>query len=891
MALTFDPPDPWFFCVALLVPAVAALLLARGLIDLRRGLSPWRAFARDPRIRAAVLFFSFLAAVFFLFAALNPFTIRERDPDVVHLQLLLDVSDSVLRAEGGWPAIRQQVGSRLAADLASTSQRMRARGTAGIVTFRDSPAVAQPPLPLDELGHAFYRLEPNLFAAGAGTQLEAGLMGAASSLERAGGRGAVLLVSDGNQTGGDALGAAQRLARSGIPIHVYPIAGQRPALAIAAADLPRQVRARGETYVRGTIYNGRDHRARAGLSLDRNPGLPASRTRFGPPGFSQTPLDIPPGNWARFRWPLSFEGDGLQFVDLALSSEEGQPPHRRRFFTRVMRPPRILSIGGDHRWSDALPNDAFEVIHTEPSDLDGLIDFRDFDAMVISGVPARHFSKSVQTGLAEAVTRYGAGLLLLNGGHQGADEEAQTVLMSFNDTPLEPLLPLSSRSRPREADPAPRQVVILVDTSGSMSGPNLEKAKEIAGHIVANLLRAQDRLDFITFSTGAQHLIDDAVMTAGGKSRALGIINGLTAGGGTDPTNALALIGGRTMSDCGLIFISDGEFANLTYRPDCRATVFAIGKSEVPESSPLWALADPFPVGRDFDPSVIEIPYFKLRKRYNFFERGEYNPISMNRFLRRGKQVYVPELPLDGSAVTWLKEGAVLSAVRPKLTDPVLAFQESGQGLVAVFVTEIPGQWLRRVEGRRAVQSWISLLLPFTAHDRYDFKIEDHGTALDMRLALVPKAGIIPRVDAMTARIHFPGGGATDIPLRPDTAVPGIFNGRIRVERGDLPKEAVLSLEEAGADALPRAQRIPLLIPSKGTVRATQPTETYTFGLNQPLLRDIAAAGGGHYDPSDRTPFFHPRRTVRRGRPLWPWLVIAAVSSFLFAIAFQRWDP
>jgi len=59
-----------------------------------------------------------------------------------------------------------------------------------------------------------------------------------------------------------------------------------------------------------------------------------------------------------------------------------------------------------------------------------------------------------------------------------------------------------------------------------------------------------------------------------GKKKALDMLDRVRAVGGTDPNRALSLIGDREMAECGLIFISDGEFGYVGYRPDCRTTVF-----------------------------------------------------------------------------------------------------------------------------------------------------------------------------------------------------------------------------------------------------------------------------------------------------------------------------
>jgi hypothetical protein len=610
---------------------------------------------------------------------------------------------------------------------------------------------------------------------------------------------------------------------------------------------------------------------------------------------SKKQVSLPSARWVRFRWPVVFDDFGIQFIDLTLTpgGEEKHHSHHRRFYTYVKRPPRILAIGGDNRWMEAIPGDAAEII---PIPVEEMVDYsrlKDIDAVVINSVPSHKLRAQSMYWIAEAVEKRGMGLFLMNGGHLDAEVEAETVIMSYKDTPLDEVLPVVGGPRPFSDEPPSRHVAILIDTSGSMMGWKINKTKQIAGYIVSNLLRPQDQLDLITFTTGAGHLLRGQYMDDYGKDLALRRIKSILAWGGTDPRRALSLIGDRQMEECGLIFISDGEFGYVGYRPDCRTTVFEIGSNRYSRSKALQKLADPIPVGPDFDPQAIVIPYFEPEKRMKFFEEGVFTPLSMEAYLPKNQRVPVPQLEVNGSAVCHLKEGAVLNGVRPKLTDPVLAFGEGGAGYVGFFASEIPWRWTVEKEGRKAVQEWISRLIPFMDRDRYDFKLEDHGDVIDMRISLAAKSGAIPHVNRMMANIFFIGNEkeSAGIALRADDVAPGTFNGQIQVKRTIHARRAMLSVREFGPGALPRAQLIPIVIPPKGRVNPSPKAEAFTYGQNHELLRKIAEAGGGLLDPPKGTPFFKEKPAAGQGHPLWPFLAAAAVFCYLGAVTLKRWNP
>jgi len=304
----------------------------------------------------------------------------------------------------------------------------------------------------------------------------------------------------------------------------------------------------------------------------------------------------------------------------------------------------------------------------------------------------------------------------------------------------------------------------------------------------------------------------------------------------------------------------------------------------------MQQLADPIPVGARFDPRAITIPYFEPEKRDKFFEAGTFTPLSMEKYLPKNERLPVPALDLEGAAVSYLKDNAILNAVRPKLTDPVLAYGKGGEGFVGFFAAEVPETWLRSIEGQKALEAWIGRLIPFMERDRYNFKLEDRGDEIDLFISLAAKSGKIPNVKQMTTSIRFSDQETVGIPLRADDTAPAAFYGEIRVKRSQQTRHAVLSIRESGPDALPGAQRIPIFIPPKGSINPPTRSEAYTYGQNRILLKKIAEQGGGIFDPPPGTPFFKEKPKLGQGYPLWPYLAAAAVLCYLAAIALKRWS-
>ncbi len=90
-----------------------------------------------------------------------------------------------------------------------------------------------------------------------------------------------------------------------------------------------------------------------------------------------------------------------------------------------------------------------------------------------------------------------------------------------------------------EAKPAPKDVVFVVDTSGSMAGAKLKQAQKALEFCVANL-NAEDRFEIVRFSTEAEPLFNKLVdATSDNRKRASDFIADLKPIGGTAIADAL----------------------------------------------------------------------------------------------------------------------------------------------------------------------------------------------------------------------------------------------------------------------------------------------------------------------------------------------------------------
>lgn len=779
-----------------------------------------------------------------------------------HVVAVVDVSASARRT----PEQLTGTLARAAERLEDAGRASRPADTAGVVLAADGVTEARRRLPLAGLAGVLPGLAAEAGPAEGQSDLAAGITEAVRQIQAAGGGGAVLLVSDGLETRGDGAAAAEAAGRLGIPVHTLPAPSPAPGIGLVASHLPHRVTAGTRTRLRMVIANPLPRPAAFHLRVRLN----------GEGEAAETTATIPAEGTGAASLPVEFSGRGLQFADAELTPVDGGAVQHRRLYTQVDAPARIGVIG-PAGWLAGLPAASYRLERLADG---AAFAVADLDVVVVDGVPADRLAPGQAERIAEAVRGRGLGFLLVNGPQRGGDE-APTVLKSYEDTALDPLLPLSSKPRDVMVEPPGRQVVIMVDTSGSMCDGRLALAQQVAARIV-DQLRPRDTLTVTAFASGFADVLPATLIGTSGKARALAAIGGLACGGGTDPNSALQRLNARDGRQCGLFFISDGEFDLQSRQPGCMTTVFAIDQTAASVNRAIFSMGEVHLVNRSGDAAGVTLGFFSPEKRSRTFEPGRYRPDDL---LPQAGLLPDPPDELDGTAVSFPRERVDLAATRPYPVDPVLAFLDGGAGTAGAFTTEVPAAWAAD-RGARAVEAWMERLTAWPRRDRYIIELSEDDGAPVLLVSLAVTNGQVPLIEHLSASLR--GGSGGDTPLRSESD-PGVW-GRFRIRLPDSVAvgAATLVLRETGRDALGREQRIPIRLGDSGKGAAAAGSEQWSFGVNAPLLRTIAAASGGVFDPPASVlagAALQPPRAV----PLWPWFLAAAAALYVTMIAVWRW--
>jgi Ca-activated chloride channel family protein len=142
-----------------------------------------------------------------------------------------------------------------------------------------------------------------------------------------------------------------------------------------------------------------------------------------------------------------------------------------------------------------------------------------------------------------------------------ANDEISVNLLSYRESANEDGFFMLMVQPPVELEEdriQPRDIIIVLDQSGSMEGDKWTQAQEAATYILENLNR-RDRFNVILFSTGWR-LFSDRFEAPDAADEAIDWINGMIAEGGTDINGALTTAMDMTdrERDTAILFLTDG---------------------------------------------------------------------------------------------------------------------------------------------------------------------------------------------------------------------------------------------------------------------------------------------------------------------------------------------
>jgi Mg-chelatase subunit ChlD len=704
---------------------------------------------------------------------------------------------------------------------------------------------------------------------GAESDIASGLRAARTALSDALDR-RILLISDGQETTGDALTEARAAGRSGVPIDVVGIDSRAPAF-IERVDAPVTVRSGAAVPIR-VFLKGLPSQV-LGLTITRNGTALNSRR-------------------------VALDGNGEHVVALTDTAAESQMAFYRAILTddtlglTLSESGAAVTVTGRGRvlviserpgaFAGLLRNAPFDIVERRPAAVpDSREQLAAFSGIVIDAVAPHRLTPQQLDAIVGAVSLDGAGLLFA--GSQDSLDVSEFGPGSFTDA-----LPIDFTALPAPPS-ASSSLALLVDTSGSMASSSdgvtkISAAREAIARALA-VVPAADAVTVIGFAEQPVVLIgrDDARSAAAVGEKLKGLIPSGSTALAPAIRQAASWLNASGNARKRMLLVTDGK----TSAADAAATTAALRGHAIEVSvvtigrdaerewlSELAATTG----GRTYFPDRLsDLPRDVAREA----GRGARGRNVSERFtVRAGAHPLAPGEPppsLDGYVAGKLRNGAS-AAWKSAAGDAVLAAWPRGLGRVAAFSSDVFGPWGAPLRNWPAHASFWTRVIDWISRsaDAADLDAELSLAAGAPRLIVETRsgrtAGALPMIRATLAG---PSGLAETIALHAVTATR--FEGPASLnEAGDYRATIILTEPDTSRE----------MRTSRGWFW-TGDRESQQRGLNEPLLSEIARVSGGRVLPplgatlTPATAFFSGDRVQNRVNAA-PWLLLIALAILSF---------
>jgi Mg-chelatase subunit ChlD len=705
----------------------------------------------------------------------------------------------------------------------------------------------------------------------------------------------MVILSDGAQTTGDALKAAEFAAAAGVQVVVVPFVVEPGAEAIVTAiQAPASLRPGERFDLNVSIQSSQPTRATLRVLADGEI-------------LYEQPHDLRRGNQT-FSLPLvsAAQSGFLRYTVEILPQDDTFYQNNRLYaFSKIEGPPRILMAapppgetlpGGATRPDEhstlraALQAAGYQVDFVLPADLPAdLAELAQYNALVLVNVPARELSiRQMET--AQAYVRdLGGGLLVVGG-------PTSYGVGGYFETPLEAALPVDMQIKDEQRRPS-LAIVFIIDHSGSMSetsgGVNkLELAKEAAARSV-DLLFPTDRVGVIQFDDSAAWVVPMTDLSNPGVVKSA--IGSIRIGGGTDILAGLQAMARVLPDDPAkvkhVILLTDGgadpagipELVQKLYTENgITLSTVAVGRDAAPFLKDLAELGNGryhFTTDPASIPSIFTEETTLATRAY--IEEGLFAPQRVNASPILSGLESLP--PLYGYIASSPKELAqvILAAGGTGVNrdDPLLAAWQYGLGRSVAFTSDATGRW-----GKDWV-SWSNYAAFWAQAARYvlgemsaahlQMDVSLRGETARLSLEARGPGGDFLNGYQVTASVVAPESGAQTVTLR--QTAPGRYEAEFRPSEQGV----YLFRFDAKGENSAFAETLGWALPYSPEYRDINP--------NPDLLARIAALTGGKVASADPVEVFtHNLKAPRASRPIWPWLIALAAILLPFDVAARR---
>ncbi|MBL8816336.1 MAG: VWA domain-containing protein [Planctomyces sp.] len=504
----------------------------------------------------------------------------------------------------------------------------------------------------------------------------------------------IVLVTDGRETHGDAVSSA---VRHGIPVSSILLRnGRNPDVEVSEIRLPPSISS-GEPVSVAVVLTSTD-RVTIGLDLEAGSTSVGSQQLLLDPGETVVTVTH------RFTEPTTLQASiRLISEDPSRSAtvDTFSANNRRTLTVTPAEPLKVLLIDSAPEvlvhFRQILSAEGIAADAISPANAPiTLSELNQYGVVLLSSIPATDLNIEQQEAICDWVATHGGGLMMV-GGDQSFGPGG------YYQTRIEELLPVRCDFIEEQEKPQ-LGMILIIDKSGSMSGPKMELAKDAAKAAV-ELLSPTDSLGVIAFD-GAPAWVQPFSLLDN-RDSVLERISAIAPGGGTSLFPAMveantAMQASESRIKHVLIltdgYSSEGDFESIaTQLINSGVTVSAAGLGDA-DRSLVEKLAA---IGRGrhyFTNDPQSVPQIFARETMlaanTSFRESAFRPIPVRSSISLFGIPFTECPPLHGYVRTRQKPAGEL-LLAAENGDPVLSWMRTGAGFSAAFTSDIKPRWSR----------------------------------------------------------------------------------------------------------------------------------------------------------------------------------------------------
>lgn len=688
----------------------------------------------------------------------------------------------------------------------------------------------------------------------------------------------IVLITDGNQTQGDAVSAAQRATANGVDLRLLPLqytATQE--IMVEDISLPNQIQEKEPFKIR-VIVNSQEA-GKGKLRITENDQVVSDET-----------VDLKPGKNA-FWIPRSIERSGVYTYTATLEAENDKSPtnNRAQNFAFVKGSPRVLLIDPEQQEARflgaALLAEGIQVDLLAPESLPGnLRELQMYDSVILSNAPASDFSKAQLEMLEKAVSDLGIGLMMIGGPDSfGAG--------GYQETPIEKALPVDMDVKQRRIIPSGALALIL----HSCEIPQGNYWAQEIGVAALDSLSRNDFIGLLRYSSVGGESWLFPMEKAGNKIKQKEAINGLTFNGMGDMPSfattmqmALDSLKQTPANIKHMVILSDGDPA----RPP-QSLIDAIVENKITISTVCINPHGQADVNTMFQLSKVgKGNFYHVKNNRNLPRIFTKEAMTVRRnlileepftpqvtYLSEVLQGFEEGFPqLNGYVVTSPKSGAETVLITHK-KDPLLAHWRYGLGKTAAFTSDAKprwgSEWLNWNNYARFWSQIVRWTLRSSQEDRFQVQTTFEGNKVKCVVdALTEEGGFLNNLQFGTSAID-PKFQSKGFELR--QTEPGRYVGYFPA---DEPGSYLISMTYKDSEGKEGSLTNGISIPYSPEHNSTR--------QNDMVLKRLAEVSGYPYLTPKDSVFDHNLKTSGNMLVMWPYLLGLAIFMFFCDIAVRR---